>query len=150
MGDIIPYPVSTIIRVYGFPSEPHILPFNVPLRLDFGEVMWQIGCIHVKELKGRGKGTIFPDYTVIPYFIIIKGGYVHFDKLFAPYHLGVNLARHSDPEGFYNMFKERIKGGLVPHEHNFPEDIIRNEFDFMTQNWRKEKWIAFRKLWVIV
>lgn len=39
---------------------------------------------------------------------------MHFDKLFAPYHLGVNLARQSDLEGFYNIFRERNKGGPVP------------------------------------
>lgn len=149
-GDIIPYPVSTVIKVYGFPGQPNVLPFNVPLRLGFAEVLWQIGCIHDKELKGRGKGTIFPNYIVIPYFVIIKGGYVCFDELFAPYHLGVSTVKHSDPEGFYNVFKVRIKGSPLPHEHNFPKDIIRNEFDFMFQDWRKEKWIAFRKLWDIV
>lgn len=62
----------------------------------------------------------------------MKGGYEHFDKFFAPYHLGVSIARHSDPEGFYSIFKTRIKGSLLPHEHNFIEDIIKNEFDFMT------------------
>lgn len=84
--------------------------------------------------------------TIIPYFVILKGGYEHFDKFFAPYHLGVRTTRHSDPEGFYNIFRTRIKGGLLPHEHNFPGHIIRNEFDFMTRDWRKEKWIVFRKL----
>lgn len=64
---------------------------------------------------------------------------MHFDKLFAPYHLRVSLAKHSDPQGFYNMFGTRIKGGPVPHEYNFPKDIIRKEFDVMTQDWRKEK-----------
>lgn len=45
-GDVIPYSVSTVIRVYGFHGESHIFPINVPLRLGFAEVMWQIGCIH--------------------------------------------------------------------------------------------------------
>lgn len=35
----------------------------------------------------------------------------------------------------------------MPRERNFPKDIIRNEFDSLTQEWRKEKWIIFKKLW---
>lgn len=148
--DIISYPISTIIKVYGFLGQPHVLPYNVPLRLGFAKVLWQVGCIHDKEIKGRGKGTIFPNYTFIPYFAIMKWRYVHFDKLFAPYHLGVSTFRHSDLKGFYNIFRQRIKGGPLTHEHNFLEDLIRNEFYLMTQYWRKEKWIAFRELWTIV
>lgn len=131
-GDFMPYSVSTVIRIYGFSRQPHVLPFNIPMRMGFTKVMWQIWCIQDKDLKGRGKGTIFPNYTIIPYFVILKGGYEHFDKFFAPYHLGVSIARHSDLEGLYNTFKTRIKGSLLPHEHNFPKDIIRNEFDSMT------------------
>ena len=26
-GDIIPYPISTIFRVYGFLGKPHVLPY---------------------------------------------------------------------------------------------------------------------------
>lgn len=47
-GDVIPYPVSTVIRVYGIPGEPHVLPFHVPFRLGFAEVIWKIGCIYDK------------------------------------------------------------------------------------------------------
>lgn len=54
-GDIIPYPVSTILRVYGFQGAPHITPYNVPSRVGFIEVMWKIGCIHDDNLTGRGK-----------------------------------------------------------------------------------------------
>lgn len=75
----------------------------------------QIGCIQDKDLKGNGNGTIFPNYTIIPYFVIIKGGYEHFDKYLAPYHLGVSIARSNDLEGFYNDFRKRIKGALLPH-----------------------------------
>lgn len=58
----------------------------------------------------------------------------------------MSIARHSDPEGLYNIFKTRIKGSILPHENNFPKDRIINEFDPMIQEWRKEKWIIFRKL----
>lgn len=39
---------------------------------------------------------------------------------------------------------------MFPHDHKFLEDIIRNEFDSMNQEWRKEKLIIFRKLWTTI
>lgn len=38
-GDFIPYPISIVIRIYGFSGQPHVLPFNVPLGMGFYEVM---------------------------------------------------------------------------------------------------------------
>ena len=32
-GDVIPYNVSTMIRVYGFLGKPHVLPFHMPLQI---------------------------------------------------------------------------------------------------------------------
>ena len=32
-GDIIPYSVSTIFRIYGFKRSPHVLPYQVPLKV---------------------------------------------------------------------------------------------------------------------
>lgn len=40
-GDIIPYPINIVLRVYGFQGTPHILPYNVPPRVGFAEVMWK-------------------------------------------------------------------------------------------------------------
>ena len=39
-GDIIPYNVSTVIRVYGFLGKPHVLPFHVPLKIGIAELLW--------------------------------------------------------------------------------------------------------------
>ena len=149
-GDIIPYPVSTILRVYGFQGTPHILPYNVPSRMGFVEVLWQLGCIHEDNLTGKGKGTLFPDYTVVSDFVFSKGGWVHFDQFFINYHLKNGSVRQHDPEGFFALFRQRIKGGKFSHVFNFPEDLIRNEFDLGRQELNKEKWIAYEKLLALV
>ena len=149
-GDIIPYPVSTVLRIYGFQGTPHILPYNVPPRLGFAEVMWQMGCIHEDNLTGKGKGTFFPDYTVVSDFTFSKGGWTHFDKFFVDYHMRFGPRRQHDPEGFFALFRKRIKGGKFAHEFNFPEDLIRNEFDLNRQQLNNEKWIAYSKLLDIV
>ena len=44
-GDIIPYNVSTVIRFYGFRRKPHVLTFNVPLKIRIVELLWKIGTI---------------------------------------------------------------------------------------------------------
>ena len=38
-GDIIPYNVSIVIRVYGILRKPHVLPFHVPLKRDSKAIM---------------------------------------------------------------------------------------------------------------
>lgn len=38
-GDIIPYAVSTIFRVYGFLGKPHVLPYQVPLKIGIVELL---------------------------------------------------------------------------------------------------------------
>ena len=39
-GDIIPYNVSTVIKVYGFLGKPHVFPFHVPLKIGITELFW--------------------------------------------------------------------------------------------------------------
>ena len=56
-GDIIPYNVSIVIRVYGFLGKPHVLPFHVPLKIGIAELLWQIGIIDERDFPK--KGTFF-------------------------------------------------------------------------------------------
>ena len=72
-GDIIPYNVSTIIRVYGFVGKPHVLPFHVPLKIGILDLLWQIGTIDERELIK--KGTFFPIVTMVhDFFLSGRGG----------------------------------------------------------------------------
>lgn len=72
-GDIIPYNVSTVIRVYGFIGKPHVLPFHVPLKLGIEKLLWQIGTIEEREMTK--KGTFFPVVTVTDEFFFVKKGW---------------------------------------------------------------------------
>lgn len=38
-GDIILYSVSTVIRIYGFKGTPHVLPYQVPLKVGVAEFL---------------------------------------------------------------------------------------------------------------
>ena len=39
-GDIIPYVVSIVFRFYGFLGKPHVLPYQVPLKVRIVEILW--------------------------------------------------------------------------------------------------------------
>ena len=54
---------------------------------------------------------------------------MHFDNFFDDYHLRCVPKRQHDPKGFFALFRQRIKAEKFMHEFNFPEDLIRNEFD---------------------
>lgn len=43
------------------------------------------------------------------------------------------------------MFKKRAICRGRPHQFQFLEDLIRNEFDLDEQELRKEKWVAYKK-----
>ena len=64
-ADIIPYPVSTIFRVYDFQGTPHVFPYQVPLKVGIVEMLWQIGGLEETQLTGRSRGSIFPTFTMI-------------------------------------------------------------------------------------
>ena len=42
-GDIIPYSISTIFRIYGFKGSLHMLPYQVPLKVGMAKVLWKLG-----------------------------------------------------------------------------------------------------------
>lgn len=72
--DIIPYVVSTIFKVYGFLGKPHVLPFQVPLKVVIVELLWKIGLVEERELLGKSKGTFFPQVTIVLNFVFVKKG----------------------------------------------------------------------------
>ena len=39
-GDIIPYSVSIVIRIYGYKGTPHVLPYQVPLKVGVTKFLW--------------------------------------------------------------------------------------------------------------
>lgn len=56
------------------------------------------------------------------------------------------MSRCADPEDFFNgMFRKKVACRGRPHQFQFPEDLIRNEFDLDEQELRKEKWVAYKK-----
>lgn len=50
-----------------------------------------------------------------------------------------------DPEGFYDVLRERIKTSIMVQQVYYPEDVIRNIFTLQEQELRKEKWIVYSK-----
>lgn len=127
-GDVIPYHISTIFRIYGFKGGPHVLPYQVPLKVGVAEILWQLGGVEETLLVKRQKGSIFPTCTVAHHFVITKGGWLSLHNFLNPYKMAISHPCFCDSEGFYHLApRHRVKLGKVDHEFYFPEDIIRNE-----------------------
>lgn len=62
-GDYYLHENSVVIRVYGCPQGPHVLPIFVSPKLAFMEIMWQLNEIdhyHLGKQKGLFSLMFFP------------------------------------------------------------------------------------------
>ena len=107
--------------------------------------MWQLGMIEDKELLGRGKCTLFPDVTSAHHFVFKKPGYRQLETFLNKYKMAQSSARFIDPEGFYEIFRQRTKARRYTHSFYYPKDIVRNELSLLEQEVKKEKWRVFSK-----
>ena len=105
-----------------------MLPYQVPFKVGFKEILWQIGGLEELELTGRSRGSIFPTCTVAHQFVIIKGGWVFLYRVLNPYKMATTHPKFNDSEGYFEIFRQRAKAKAHKHEFYYPENIIRNEF----------------------
>jgi hypothetical protein len=145
-GDIIPYVVSNIFRIYGFLGQPHVLPYQVTLKVGIAELLWRIGTIDERDLLGKSKATFFPMVTIVHDFVFVKKGWRSLGILLDKYQMAHSHACYIDLEGFYDLLRERSKAKAYTQTVYFPKDIIRNMFSFQEQEVRKEKRIVYRKV----
>lgn len=103
--DIIPYPISTMFRVYGFQGTPHVLPYQIPLKVGIAEMLCQIGRLEEEQLTGQSRGSIFLSCIVSHQFIVTKGGWLFLYKFLDPYKMIVSHDYFNDSEGFFDIFK---------------------------------------------
>ena len=89
-ADIIPYPISTIFRVYYFQWNPHVFPYQVPVKVGIAKILWQLGGLEETYLVRRGRGSIFHTCTIAHHFIIKKGGWLFLYKFLDQYKMVVS------------------------------------------------------------
>ena len=77
--------------------------------------LWKIGGLEEKELVGRLRDTIFPNFTIIHNFIITKEGWKHLANFLGRCQMAQSNQHFIDPEGFYDMFKDRTKAKSYEH-----------------------------------
>ena len=104
-GDIIPYVVSTIFRVHGLLGKPHVLPYQVPLKVGIEELLWKIGSIDEIDLFGKSKVTFFPVVTLIHDFVFVKKGWRNLLKLLDRYQMAKSHVHFFKSEGFYDLLR---------------------------------------------
>ena len=102
-----------------------------------------------KEQFNRDKGTMLPDVTSAHYFVFKKFGYRQLDKFLNKYKMAQSLARFIDPEGFYEMFRQRTKTKKYTHIFYYPEDVIRNELSLLEHEVKRKNGEFLVKLWIL-
>ena len=115
----------------------------MPLKIGIAEMLWQIGTIDERELSR--KGTFFPIVTVAHDFVFMRKGWKNLNLFLDRYNMAESHARFIDPEGFYDILRDRIKASKMKQHVYYPEDIIRNIFTLQEQELRKEKWMVSSK-----
>ena len=98
-----------------------------------------------KELFNRGRGTLFLDFTIDHYFVFKKCGYRKLETFLNRYKMDQSFPRFIDPEGFYELFRQREKAKKYSHIFYYLEDVVRNELSLLEQEVKKEKWRVFSK-----
>ena len=129
-------------------GKPHVLPFHVPLKIGIAKLLWKIGTIDERELPK--KGTFFPVVTVVHDFFFLRKGWKHLNLFLNRYNMVESHARFIDPEGFYDLLRERVKAARMVQQVYFPKDVIRNVFSLWEKELRKEKWIVLSKTLEII
>ena len=52
----------------------------------------------------------------------------------------------NDSEGFFDIFRWRVKTGAKDHKPYFPKDIIRNELSLQEKEIKKKKWRVYTRV----
>ena len=61
-------------------------------------------------------------------FYFFLKGWRHLNLFLNRYNMAKSYVRYIDPEGFYDLLRERIKATRMVQQVYFPEDIIKNMF----------------------
>ena len=69
-GDIIRYSIFTVFQIYGYKGTPHVLPYQMPLKVGMAEILWHLGGLEETYLLKRSLGSIFPTCSLAHQFVI--------------------------------------------------------------------------------
>ena len=94
---------------------------------------------------GKGKSTFFLVVTLAHDFFFVRKGWRHLSLFLNRYHMAESHTRYIDPEGFFDILRERTKAKSTTQKVYLPKDIIRNIFSLQEQEVMKDKWIVFNK-----
>lgn len=116
----------TIIRIFGCPQSPHILPKYVLERLGFVEFFWQLISLNREYLgKGVKKGTFLCRCTKVGDFEIGKNSIEETNAFLKKIKLPTGPARSYDP---FNVVRHALKNmrgyNFPPTKPMWEEDVI--------------------------
>ena len=74
---------------------------------------------------------MFPNVTSAHYFVFKRPRYRQLEAFLNKYKMAQSLARFIDPEGFYEIFRQRAKARKYTHSFYYLEDIVKNELSLI-------------------
>ena len=127
-GDIFLFPTFSLMRVYGCPQPPHILPKYIPPRLRIIEFIWQLFMVNREYLGPKvHRGTFLCRCFKIGYFTIGKEALELVHAFLHHYNLCTGPYRMCDREGWMRATLKEMRNYILPNSKEFPlEDIIPN------------------------
>lgn len=131
------------MRVYGAPIKPHVSPREVPDRIDFLEIVWQLNESDKIHLRNNNKGSFTPPNLYFSNFKIMRKeglDLVYFKLL--PYQMAFKKFRNYNSEHLIHHTKVGVKLKGLDHEQDqISQDLITNAtFDVEVQKIR-ETWV---------
>ena len=127
-GDIFLFPTFSVMRVYGFPQPPHILPKYIPPRLGIIEFIWQLFMVNREYLGPKvHRGTFLCRCFKVGDFTIGKEALEPVHTFLHHYNLVTGPYRMYDPDGRMRTTLKEMRNYVLPNTRESPfEDIIPN------------------------
>lgn len=82
----------------------------------------------IDEIDFLKKGTFFPVVTRVHDFVFVRKGWKQLNLFLDRYNMVESHARFIDPEGFYDLLRERTNATRTVQQFYYPDDVIRNVF----------------------
>ncbi len=127
-GDIFLFPTFSLMRVYGCPQPPHILPKFIPPKLGIIEFIWQLFMVNRKYLGPKvHRGTFLCRCFKIGDFTIGKEALEPVHAFLHHFNLCTSPYRMYDPEGWMRATLKEMRNYVLPNSKELPhQDIIPN------------------------
>lgn len=125
-GDIFSFPIVSLMRVYGCPQPPHILPNFIPPRLGIMEFIWKFFMVNREYIWPKvHKGTFLCRCFKVGEFSNGKEALYQIHSFLRHYNLSIGPYMMYDPNNWMKITAKKIWNYVFPGTKELPhEDFI--------------------------